>query len=1001
MVGHVIEGNPARAVRGLPDSTIDRDDDVALDEVGAHPCGFGSSQSTSTVAFAGTIASPITWSDTQITAVVPAEAANGAVSVTVASLGVEGPSFTINATFQLTDSLGNQTIYTATSIGGKWYVYDAQGSGCSSCSLRGTIHYGYDSKGNILSETDELGRTSTYTYDSANNLTSESKQLDAGTTATTFYTYNSFGEVLTVTDPLGNTTTNAYDTKGNLLSVTSPVPDGNTAASVTQFAYDSKGQLTQITDPLGRITTLTYTAQGLIASITDQQQHTTNYQYDAHGNRTVVIDAAQNQTTFAYDAGDRLAGITYTGGSSVGFTYDSRGRRTSVQDQNGKITHYTYDDADRLTAVTDDPGNSTQYAYDTENNLLSITDANGHQTSFTYDAFGRVAQSAFPSSLAESYIYDAVGNLTSKTDRKGQTILYVYDALNRLTHKGYPDSTGVDYVYDLVGKIQQVTDPTGTYGFAYDNMGRLIGTTTQYAFLPGHTYTNSYAYDAASNRTSLTAPDGSTNSYQYDTLNRLTTLTNSLTGQFTFGYDALSRRTSLTRPNGINTSYSYDSLSRLLSVLHQAGGVTVDGASYNYDSAGNRTSKTNLLNGITEDYTYDAIYQLLQVTQGATTTESYSYDAVGNRLSSLGVLPYVYNSSNQLTSTPGMTYTYDDNGNTLTKADTSGTTQYAWDVENRLTSVMLPDTGNGATVVTFKYDPFGRRIEKSGPSGTTNYLYDGKDLLEEIDNNGSVLARYTEGSRVDEWLAELRAGTASYFQGDGLGSATSLSNSSGALAKTYTYDAFGKVIASTGTLTNPLQYTGREFDAETGLQYNRARYYDSGAGRFLSEDPLGFNAENNFYGYVENNPVGYTDPSGLCCTSPVSPWTEAEELAYQAYVRSLQGTSRFLSRLGAGAMVAGYLLDPSSENNARWANSQEYQFEKKCREKQECQKASDWHLSHVGITDPHEFKKDYLGNKAPISQYDICACKDGSIVIKKQGQCGQPGPSIDTGVRWK
>jgi YD repeat-containing protein len=132
--------------------------------------------------------------------------------------------------------------------------------------------------------------------------------------------------------------------------------------------------------------------------------------------------------------------------------------------------------------------------------------------------------------------------------RKNQTIQYVYDALYRLTHKGYPDSTGVDYIYDLAGKVQQVSDPTGTYVFAYDNMGRLVGTNTQYTFLPGHTFPNNYSYDAASNRTSLLAPDGSTNTYTYDTLNRLGTLTSSLTGQFSFGYDPLSRRTQLTRP---------------------------------------------------------------------------------------------------------------------------------------------------------------------------------------------------------------------------------------------------------------------------------------------------------------------------------------------------------------------------------------------------------------------------------------------------------------------
>jgi YD repeat-containing protein len=98
--------------------------------------------------------------------------------------------------------------------------------------------------------------------------------------------------------------------------------------------------------------------------------------------------------------------------------------------------------------------------------------------------------------LAESYTYDLVGNLTSKTDRKSQTIQYVYDALYRLSSKTYPDSTSVEYAYDLAGKVQQVSDPTGTYGFSYDNMGRLIGTSTQYAFLPGFNFQNAYGYDA-------------------------------------------------------------------------------------------------------------------------------------------------------------------------------------------------------------------------------------------------------------------------------------------------------------------------------------------------------------------------------------------------------------------------------------------------------------------------------------------------------------------------
>src|SRR3984957_12138416 len=154
-------------------------------------------------------------------------------------------------------------------------------------------------------------------------------------------------------------------------------------------------------------------------------------------------------------------------------------------------------------------------------------------------------------------------------------------------------------------------------------------------------------------------------------------------------------------------------------------------------------------------YTYDPLYELTQVTQSASTTESYSYDAVGNRLSSSGMPNYTYNSSNHLTSNSLGSYTYDANGNTLTDA---GGKSYSWDFENRLTQAVVPGTGT----TTFRYDPFGRRIQKSGPLGTTNFLYDGANLVEEIDAGGNVLARYTQGNEIDEALAELRSSATSY-----------------------------------------------------------------------------------------------------------------------------------------------------------------------------------------------------------------------------------------------
>jgi len=770
--------------------------------------------------------------------------------------GVEMVSvtYTASGTTEVTNSAGAQTRYGYYPVGGRTRVSSVTGPGCATCGSANTS-FAYDANGNKTAITDANGNTVQYTYDASSNVLSSTAHADANTTVTTQYTYNSFGEVLTATDPLGNVTTNSYDAKGNLLSTMTPSPDGVQAPSVTKFGYDAKGELTSVTDPLNHVTTLAYTLAGLVQSVTDAQSNTTQYGYDARGNRTSVTDALQNVTKFAYDAMNRLTNVTYPDNSTASFAYDQRGRRISSTDGNGHVTKYAYDDADRLITVTDAANNVTAYAYDNESNLTSITDAMNRVTSFTYDSQNRVVQTTFPSKLAETYTYDGNSNLLTKTDRKGQTISYTYDGLNRLTSK----STGVQYKYDLDSRLQQVSDSTGAYSFSYDNLGRLLGTSTQYSFLPGQTFSNKYLYDAASNRTGYTDPANGSNTYGYDSLNRLTALNAAVGGQFTFSYDALGRRNQLGRPNGVNTAYQYDSLSRLQVVLHQTGAgadaSTLDGAAYTYDNAGNRTSKTNEMSGVTENYGYDPIYELKQVMQAGSVSEAYSYDAVGNRLSTAVDTGWNYNSSNELTARPGLSYTYDNNGNMLTRSDG---TQFTWDIENRLTQVTQP----GGGTVTFQYDPFGRRVQKASAAGTTNYVYDAANVAAQLDASGNVVAEYAQGEGVDEPLALQRNGATAFYQADGLGSIISLTDASGAVTDTYAYDAFGNVIAD-GSTVNPYRYTGREWDAETGLYYYRARYYDPQTGRFINEDPIGWVAGPNGYAYVANNPLYFTDPEGL------------------------------------------------------------------------------------------------------------------------------------------
>jgi RHS repeat-associated protein len=251
----------------------------------------------------------------------------------------------------------------------------------------------------------------------------------------------------------------------------------------------------------------------------------------------------------------------------------------------------------------------------------------------------------------------------------------------------------------------------------------------------------------------------------------------------------------------------------------------------------------------------------------------------------------------------------------LTKTDSNGVTGYSWDYENRLTSVTLPGTGG---TVTFRYDPFGRRIQKSGLAGITNYLYDGANVVADLNSTGAVLARYAQGAGVDEPLAATLGGTLAFYEADGLGSITSMTNSGGSAVGAYTTDAFGKAVSTADTLGNRFRYTAREWDSETGLYYYRARYYSPDSGRFLNEDPIAFRGGINFYTYVNNNSINLIDPSGNAPCLDINQFVHAlDSNALPAYGKGRCGRHVGVA-LAAGGLNVGshngkdygpYLLD--------------------------------------------------------------------------------------------
>jgi RHS repeat-associated protein len=164
--------------------------------------------------------------------------------------------------------------------------------------------------------------------------------------------------------------------------------------------------------------------------------------------------------------------------------------------------------------------------------------------------------------------------------------------------------------------------------------------------------------------------------------------------------------------------------------------------------------------------------------------------------------------------------------------------------------------------VSFKYDPFGRRIQKSGITGITNYLYDGAEIVETVDSSATVVAAYTDGANIDEPLAMLNGNATRYYQQDGLGSVTSLSDPLGSITETLRYDAYG----SSSQISYSLSlygFTGREWDRDIDLVFSRTRYLDPTIGRFISPDPIAFFGGENFFRYVGNNPINFVDPTGL------------------------------------------------------------------------------------------------------------------------------------------
>jgi RHS repeat-associated protein len=669
----------------------------------------------------------------------------------------------------------------------------------------------------------------------------------------------------------GNATTGVWNTydmadpQRKLLTTRS----GTAAAPATSFAYTTRGRVKSVTDPEGHGTFHQYGDEAganpwgnlhetSVGTATGTYRRTTTLRYDAYGRRVRVLLPGNDSTITGYDLNNRVT-------HSVGPAQDT--------------TRYEHRPA----------------------GLYRVTDARGQSYVFNRNALGWVESEIDPRNRYTYYGYNRAGGATSMTNRRGQTITSTYDVLGRMETRN-ADGQQTTWSYDPAYRWMQASNAESTNRIEYDASGR---PTRMVTTLGGVSYTQDVAYDSTGRRRRMDVYGPWTGSraieYGYNARGQLDTLRNFAGAATVFAYNDDGQEETRTLPSGMVLGRGYISTHAPAEIWFGSHAIQDrHGAQYRYGASGLVDARLTTYQDpsasgvLVRHYEYDSRGWLKGVgdekvppessvtycngTQdidpdtGVACTEppapesewvnraSWAYDAVGNRSAIGGVVE----TGNRVTASDGLQMSYDDDGNLLRKLNPGGYDDLglAWNSLSQLIGVSRHAQGN----VAYGYDAFGRRVRRTAPDGSVvRYLYDGDDLLMELGGAGNPIREYTHLPGVDRphSVRVSATGTTYYYATDHPGNVIGLVDGANQLVNEYRYNPWGEPELVTEGVPQPLRFTAREWDATAGLYQVRARWYDPQTGRFVSEDPIGLAGGINPYVYAANNPVIFTDPSGL------------------------------------------------------------------------------------------------------------------------------------------
>jgi RHS repeat-associated protein len=358
----------------------------------------------------------------------------------------------------------------------------------------------------------------------------------------------------------------------------------------------------------------------------------------------------------------------------------------------------------------------------------------------------------------------------------------------------------------------------------------------------------------------MTYPTGEKIEYQWDADSRLTLVRDWNGGKHTVQYAGNDRGYILHGPNGLDTHTRLNDLGLTESIVVAWQSSSVFSLGYAYDQEDRVSVLSDSAFG-ERAFRYDAEGQLLVTrSQNDELKESFQYDAAGNTVQISGKIAQ-FDAANQMLSQGHSRFSYDGRGNLVSMITVEGIWRFTHNGRNHMVRSESPD----GKVTSYAYDAYGRRVRKTSGEVAVEFIWAGEQLIGEIVKTGDTVVRrdylYFPGTFTP--LAMRVGGKVYSYHTDHLGTPRLLSAPDGSIVWAAGYSSFGQTRISRATVENPLRAPGQYFDNETGLHYNRFRYYSPVMGRYLSRDPLSLLAGSNFYRYAGNNPINRADPLGL------------------------------------------------------------------------------------------------------------------------------------------